>query len=126
MAHGAPSREQRSAEDGLGADVVVGRQDQDPGVSIPAEHDVEDRQEDARCRAPIAGLDNDVLRGEVRERLLPVAPVILGDDHEDPRPGNDRGGAAQGPAQRGSSLPNAQYCFGTDSPATPRVSADTR
>ena len=92
-------REQRSAQDGLRADVVVGGQNQHPGVSIPVEHDVEDGQQDSRRRASVAGLDDDVLVRDVGERVVPETPVMLGDNHQDPRPGDDRGDAAHGPAQ---------------------------
>ena len=50
-------------------------------------------------------------RGRSASVSLPETPVMLGDDHQDPRPGDDRGGAAQGPAQERLVAPERPVLF---------------
>jgi hypothetical protein len=91
---------------------MVGRQHQQPGVSIPAEQDVECRQEDPRRRAPVERLDDDVLSGQVGKCLPPESAVVLDDDHQNPRAGNNRFGAAQGPAKERLVAPECAVLLG--------------
>jgi hypothetical protein len=61
---------------------MIGRRDQHPRSGIAAENR-QQRQQEARRRAPVERLHDDVLGRPVGELALPVPAMRLGDDHDD-------------------------------------------
>jgi hypothetical protein len=62
-----------------------------------ASEDLENREQQTGCRSLVRRLDDEVLRGEITEFILPPHPVLLRHHDDDVTREDDTAGAIDGP-----------------------------
>jgi hypothetical protein len=90
--------------------VVIGGQHEDASRGVSAA-EAQQGQQEPGARAPVPRLHDDVVEGEVRQLVLPEAPMLLGHDDQDVLPGNHAARAVDGPAEHGSRPPERAILF---------------